>query len=88
MNHPGPEDYLPDDVIDDEEDDQPLRRRSRRDWDPDDPDRRSPLLWLTLWLFLPALLATGLVLFGVHLGAQHPEAWYTRAVGWFVDLFY
>lgn len=88
-------DHLPDDVFGGDDRDHHLfgRRRRRRQDDDDDegdgrPSRRGPGMWLTLWLFIPALIATGFVLFGVHLGAQHPDAWYARAIEWLVASVY
>ncbi|MDD9940042.1 MAG: hypothetical protein OXU20_03170 [Myxococcales bacterium] len=79
MDHRGL-DHLPDEVVGE---DATTRRHAA---EPPDRGRRSPLVRLTLWFFLPALVAGGLLLYGVHLGAQHPDAWYTRTVTWIVEL--
>ena len=82
MTSPGPGlDHLPDEAYQDPDDIDP--RYARRDSDPDfDDERKSPLIMLTLYLFLPALVASTFVLWGMHLGAQNPEAWYTRFIVW------
>jgi hypothetical protein len=42
---------------------------------------------LAIWLVVPSVGASLIVLIGVHLGARHPDAWYTavaRTIGaWF-----
>jgi len=41
-------------------------------------------LWPMLlgWVVAPLLVALSVMLLGVHLGASHPDAWYTEAVRW------
>lgn len=38
--------------------------------------------FLLLWVFLPGLYASGLLLWGVHLGARRPDTWYTGIARW------
>lgn len=44
-------------------------------------------LWPMLlgWVVAPLLVLCGVVALGVHLGASHPDAWYTELVRWLTD---
>ena len=44
--------------------------------------RWSPTLFVVKYLLLPAIVTGSLVALGAHLGANGPDAWYTRAVLW------
>jgi hypothetical protein len=46
-----------------------------------------PGFFLAKWLLFPLLLAGLLVAFGMHLGANGADKWYTRGVVWIVNLF-
>ena len=43
--------------------------------------------FLAKWLLIPFLLASMLVAWGAHLGANGPDAWYTRLVLWVAGFF-
>ena len=43
--------------------------------------------WLIGWVLVPALVAGAIFAAGVHLGANGPDRWYTRAATWVADLF-
>ncbi len=43
--------------------------------------------WFLGWVVVPVFCVTALVVLGVHLGAQGPEAWYTEGVRWVVSRF-
>lgn len=38
--------------------------------------------FLLIWVALPALYAGGLLLWGMHLAARNPDAWYVVTVRW------
>lgn len=39
------------------------------------------------WVMTPLAIATTVLLLGVHLGASHPDAWYTSVVRWLGHFF-
>jgi hypothetical protein len=47
----------------------------------------SPLRWIAGWVVVPGVVLGSIFGAGVHLGANHPEGWYTRAVLWVAGLF-
>lgn len=55
--------------------------------EPAEEPKKGMLGWVLGWVVVPGLVLGSLVAFGAHLGANEPDAWYTRAVLWAVDLF-
>jgi hypothetical protein len=49
--------------------------------------RPSALRWVIGWILVPSLVIFAIFGFGLHIGANNPEAWYARAVMWIAELF-
>jgi len=50
-------------------------------------EKRGVLRWIIGWILVPGLVIFAIFATGLHLGANNPEAWYTRAVMWIAELF-
>lgn len=49
--------------------------------------KTSPLAWILGWIMVPGLVLASIVGSGAYVGANHPDAWVTRAVLWIAGLF-
>jgi hypothetical protein len=58
----------------------------KRDEGEQPKEKAGVLRWIIGWMVVPALVLGGIFGTGLHLGANHPEAWYTRAVMWIAEL--
>lgn len=60
----------------------------RKQGDGDESKRKPGILrWIIGWVVVPVLVLGAIFGTGLHLGANNPEAWYTRAVMWIAGLF-
>lgn len=48
----------------------------------DAPRKSSKLGWVIGWIVVPLLCVSALFLGGVHVGARHPQMWFSRALLW------
>ena len=63
-------------------------RKIVRKTDEGDEAKQKPgvLRWIIGWIMIPAFVIFGIFATGLHLGANNPDAWYTRAVMWIAKL--
>lgn len=61
---------------------EPSENRTGRDR----PLRPSAMRFVFGWFVAPVLVATSLVLTGMHYGARNPDAWYSSLLRWLVSL--
>jgi hypothetical protein len=58
----------------------------KRDEGEEPKEKTGAVRWIIGWIAIPALVLAAIFGFGLHLGANNPEAWYTRAVLWIAEL--
>lgn len=44
--------------------------------------KEGKLRWLVGWVVIPGGLLGALFLAGVHIGANYPDMWFSRLIGW------
>ena len=61
------------------------RLQAKADDEADDgeaPKKEGKLRWVIGWVVVPGSLLMMLFLAGVHVGANYPEMWLSRLIGW------
>ena len=69
-------------MVEDQENSKAMENEAEGRAEEAEAPRESKLRWMIGWVLIPGSLLFALFLAGVHVGANFPDMWLSRLIGW------